>query len=153
MKSLELKIPPPIIVAMLAIAMWGISMVTPLLLMSTSYHVYMAIALALLGGIFTIAGVISFRQAQTTINPTKPELTSSLVIAGIYKVTRNPMYLGLLFLLTAWATFLASPGALIGPLAFFFYIDRFQIAPEEIVLLRTFGNEYSDYQTRVHRWL
>jgi protein-S-isoprenylcysteine O-methyltransferase Ste14 len=105
------------------------------------------------GGIFTIAGVISFRQAKTTINPTKPELTSSLVSAGIYKVTRNPMYLGLLFLLTAWAVFLASPGALIGSLAFFFYIDRFQIAPEEIVLLGIFGNEYSDYQTRVHRWL
>jgi protein-S-isoprenylcysteine O-methyltransferase Ste14 len=153
MKSLELKIPPPIIVAMLAIAMWGISKVTPLILISTSYHVYIAIALALLGGIFTIAGVISFRQAQTTINPTKPELTSSLVSAGIYKVTRNPMYLGLLFLLTAWAAFLASPGALIGPLAFFFYIDRFQIAPEEIVLLGIFGNEYSVYQTRVHRWL
>jgi protein-S-isoprenylcysteine O-methyltransferase Ste14 len=78
----------------------------------------------------------------------KPELTSSLVSAGIYKVTRNPMYLGLLFLLTAWAAFLVSPGALIGSLAFFFYIDRFQI-----VLLGIFGNEYSDYQIRVHRWL
>jgi protein-S-isoprenylcysteine O-methyltransferase Ste14 len=128
--------------------MWGISKVTPLLLMSIPYHVYMAIALALLGGIFTIAGVISFRQAKTTINPMKPELTSSLVSAGIYKVTRNPMYLGLLFLLTAWAAFLVSPGALIGSLAFFFYIDRFQI-----VLLGIFGNEYSDYQIRVHRWL
>jgi protein-S-isoprenylcysteine O-methyltransferase Ste14 len=153
MKSLELKIPPLVIVAILTIAMWGISMVTPLLVISTLYHVYAVIALALLGGMFTIAGVISFRQAKTTINPMKPESTSSLVSAGIYKVTRNPMYVGMLFLLMAWAAFLSSPGALISPLAFFLYIDRFQIAPEEIVLLGIFGNEYSDYQTRVHRWL
>jgi protein-S-isoprenylcysteine O-methyltransferase Ste14 len=153
MQSLELKIPPPIIVVMLAIAMWGISIVSPLLTLATSYHIYMAVALALVGGVFTIAGVISFRQAQTTINPMKPELTSSLVSVGIYKFTRNPMYVGLLILLMAWAAFLSSPGALIGPLAFFFYIDRFQISPEEIVLLRIFGNEYSDYQTKVHRWL
>jgi protein-S-isoprenylcysteine O-methyltransferase Ste14 len=153
MKSLELKIPPLVIVAILTIAMWGISMVTPLLVISTLYHVYAVIALALLGGMFTIAGVISFRQAKTTINPMKPESTSSLVSAGIYKVTRNPMYVGMLFLLMAWAAFSSSPGALIGPLAFFLYIDRFQIAPEEIILFGIFGNEYSDYQTRVHRWL
>ncbi len=153
MQSLELKIPPPVIAALVAIAMWGVSLITPLLEMFAPYHVPVAIVIVLAGIAFNVTGIVSFHQARTTINPMKPESASSLVRSGIYRVTRNPMYVGFLFVLMAWAAFLSSPLALLDPLAFFLYIDRFQIAPEERVLSSLFDTDYSDYKAKVRRWL
>jgi protein-S-isoprenylcysteine O-methyltransferase Ste14 len=153
MQSLELKIPPPIIAVLVAFAMWGISLITPLLEVSKTYRSPLAIAIAAVGVAVAIAGTISFRQAKTTVNPLKPESTSSLVNSGIYQFTRNPMYLGMLMVLVAWAVFLSSIWSLLGLPAFFFYIDRFQIAPEEKALIKLFGNDYAAYQTKVRRWI
>jgi protein-S-isoprenylcysteine O-methyltransferase Ste14 len=52
-----------------------------------------------------VAGIVSFRKAVTTVYPLKPDMTLSLVTTGIYKITRNPMYLGSLLLLIGWAFF------------------------------------------------
>ena len=153
MKSLELKIPPPAIAVLAAAAMWALSLVAPTLQVPTRVRLFAALAFALVGVGFSVAGVLSFRRAKTTLNPTKPQLTSSLVSSGIYKVTRNPMYVGLLFVLTAWAVFLSSAWALLGPVAYFLYIGRFQIAPEEHALTALFGAEYTAYLSRVRRWL
>lgn len=153
MHALELKIPPPVAAVLTAGAMWGISSVAPLLEMPSSMRRSAALALALAGAAFSLAGVISFRRARTTVNPTKPEKTSSLVCSGVYRVTRNPMYLGLLLVLVAWAVFLSSGWALLGPLAFMLYIDRFQIAPEERALSALFGPTYAVYKSQVRRWL
>jgi protein-S-isoprenylcysteine O-methyltransferase Ste14 len=112
-----------------------------------------AVALVLLGGGISLAGVISFRRAKTTVNPMKPGTTSSLVTTGIYRITRNPMYVGVLFVLVAWAVFLSSVWAFVGPLVFVLYINRFQIAPEERVLSAMFGTAYSNYLAKVRRWL
>ena len=153
MQALELKIPPPAVAVLLAGAMWGISLVAPLLEGPAFIRVAAAVTIALAGGGFSLAGVISFRRARTTVNPMKPETTSSLVCSGIYGVTRNPMYVGLLLVLVAWAVFLSSAWTLPGPLAFVLYINRFQIAPEERVLSAMFGTGYSAYKSRVRRWL
>ena len=153
MKSLELKIPPPAIALAVAAAMWALSRVAPLLQIPTGIRQWLAVAVALAGIGFSVAGVISFRRAKTTLNPTQPQLTSSLVSSGIYTVTRNPMYVGLLFLLVAWAILLSSAWALLGPAAYFLYIGRFQIAPEERALSALFGAEYTAYLSRVRRWL
>ncbi len=153
MQSLELKIPPPVIAALVVISMWGISLMTPSIEIFTPYRVPVAITIALVGIAFNVTGITSFRQAQTTINPMKPESASSLVNSGIYKITRNPMYVGFLFVLIAWAAFLSSLWALLGPLAFFLYISRFQIAPEERVLSSLFGTEYAVYKAKVRRWI
>jgi protein-S-isoprenylcysteine O-methyltransferase Ste14 len=153
MQALELKIPPPAVAVLIVGAMWGISLASPLLEMPAFIRVAVAVAIALAGGGFSLAGVISFRRARTTINPMKPETTSSLVCSGVYRVTRNPMYVGLLFVLVAWAVFLSSAWALLGPLAFVLYINRFQITPEERVLSAMFGTEYAAYKSRVRRWL
>ena len=152
MQALELKIPPPAVAALVAGGMWGISLVAPSLQVPALIRVAAAI-IALTGGVFSIAGVISFRRAGTTLNPMQPETTSSLVSSGIFRVTRNPMYAGLLLVLVAWAVFLSSAWALLGPLAFVLYINRFQIAPEERVLSAIFGTAYSAYKSRVRRWL
>src|SRR3989304_2869143 len=148
MQTLELKIPPPAVAVLIAGAMWGISLVTPLLEVPAFIRVAAAVTIALAGGGFSLAGVISFRRARTTVNPMKPEATSSLVCSGIYRVTRNPMYLGLLLVLVAWAVFLPSSWSLLGPLAFVLYINRLQIAPEERVLSAMFGTGYSGYKSR-----
>lgn len=153
MRALELKIPPPAVAALMAGAMWGISLVAPLLEVPAFIRIAAAVTIALAGGGFGLAGVISFRRARTTVSPTKPETTSSLVCSGIYRVTRNPMYAGVLVVLVAWAVFLSSAWALLGPLAFVLYMNRFQIAPEERVLSAMFGTGYSAYKSRVRRWL
>jgi protein-S-isoprenylcysteine O-methyltransferase Ste14 len=153
MKSLELKIPPPAIALLVAAAMWALSRVTSSLQVPTGVRLLLALAVALVAIGFSAAGVISFRLAKTTLNPTQPQLTSSLVSSGIYTVTRNPMYVGLLLLLIAWAIFLSSIWALLGPAAYFLYIGRFQIAPEERALTALFGAEYIAYVSKVRRWL
>lgn len=153
MQSLEAKIPPPLIAVLVAAAMWGISLSLPTLNLLTAARLSTAAALALVGGSFGVAGILSFRRARTTVNPMKPEATSALVSSGIYRVTRNPMYVGLLIDLVAWAVFLSSAWALLGPVFFLSYISRFQIAPEERALDALFGVEYSDYKSKVRRWL
>jgi protein-S-isoprenylcysteine O-methyltransferase Ste14 len=143
MQFLELKIPPPIIAVLIAVAMWGISLITPLLAVSSTYQIPLAMAIASVGVALALAGSISFHQAKTTVNPLKPEAASSLVSSGIYQFTRNPMYLGMLMVLLAWAVYLSSPWALLGLVAFVIYIDRFQIAPEEKALTTLFGTDYA----------
>ena len=108
---------------------------------------------ALLGGGVSLAGAIGFRRAKTTVNPHRPENTSALVTTGIYRFTRNPMYVGVLLVLVGWAVYLSVPWTFAGPLAFFLYIDRFQIAPEERVLSSMFAEEYADYKATVRRWV
>ena len=153
MKSLELKIPPPAIAVLVAAAMWALSRITLSLQIPSGIRQWLALVVALTGIGFSAAGVISFRRAKTTLNPTRPQLASTLVRSGIYTVTRNPMYVGLLFVLLAFAIFLASAWALLGPAAYFLYIGRFQIAPEERALTALFGAEYTAYRSKVRRWL
>lgn len=153
MKSLEMMIPPPLLMAAVAATMWGISRIAPLLQLPALLRIPLATALAFVGAGFSFAGFFAFRRAKTTVNPLKPESASSLVSTGVYQITRNPMYLGLLFVLIGWAFYLSSAWALLGPLFFFLFIDRFQIAPEERALSTIFGAEFSAYQARVRRWL
>ena len=153
MQSLELRVPPPIIALAMAIAMWFLSR-----LLSSSEalpiaRLPVAAGLAAVGAAFSLSGVLAFRRAKTTVNPLKPESASTLVISGVYKVTRNPMYVGMLFLLLAWAAFLWSAWSLLGPIGFAAYISRFQIVPEERVLAGLFGAEYAEYKVRVRPWL
>jgi protein-S-isoprenylcysteine O-methyltransferase Ste14 len=153
MQALELRIPPPAVAVLVAAAMWGISLVAPSLEVPAFIRVAAAVTLALAGGGFSLAGVISFRRAGTTTNPMKPETASAFICSGIYKATRNPMYVGLLLVLVAWAIFLSTAWALLGPLALVLYLNRFQIVPEERVLSARFGTDYAAYKSRVRRWL
>ncbi|MGQ0510810.1 MAG: methyltransferase family protein [Betaproteobacteria bacterium] len=112
-----------------------------------------AILLAFLGAAIDVAGLLAFRKARTTINPLKPEKASSLVQSGIYRYTRNPMYLGMLVLLLAWTAYLAHPAAFAVLPLFVLYINRFQIEPEERAMAKLFGAQFDDYRNRVRRWI
>ena len=151
--SLELKIPPPLILVLIALGMWGLSRVMPVVAVTGNVHRWAAVLLVLLGAAFSVAGVLAFRRAQTTVNPLRPETSAVLVTGGVYRLTRNPMYAGMLLVLVGWAIWLHSGWALVGPLAFGLYITRFQIAPEERALQRIFGQQFASYCLRVRRWL
>ncbi|MFN0302185.1 MAG: methyltransferase family protein [Burkholderiales bacterium] len=153
MKALELKVPPPAVAILMAGAMWGISLVTPLFEVPTIVRIAAAATIAVAGIGSSVAAIVSFRQVGTTINPMKPETTSLLVSEGIYGVSRNPMTIGLLFVLIAWAVFLNAAWALLGPVAFVLYMNEFQIIPEERVLSVKFGDRYLAYKAAVRRWL
>ena len=90
---------------------------------------------------------------ETPLDPVHIDRASTLVTSGVYRVTRNPMYLGLTVLLLAWAVFLAAPWTLLGPVVFALFISRFQIAPEEHAMREKFGVQYEAYAARVRRWL
>jgi protein-S-isoprenylcysteine O-methyltransferase Ste14 len=153
MHALELKVPPPAVMTLIGCAMWGAVWLAEPLLGVSVVRAFTALLFMLLGIGFSLAGVISFRRAKTTVNPLRPETTSSLVRSGIYRSTRNPMYVGMLFALIGWAVFLTSGWALLGPLAFILFINRFQIDPEERTLATLFGAEFAAYKEKVRRWL
>jgi protein-S-isoprenylcysteine O-methyltransferase Ste14 len=112
-----------------------------------------AIVLAVAGGLVALAGVVAFRRHRTTVNPFTPEQSSSLVDGGIYRFSRNPMYLGFLLALVGWWTYLANwVAALLLPV-FVAYMNRFQIQPEERALTERFGGEFLAYCKKVRRWL
>ena len=112
-----------------------------------------AAAFGLVGVACSALGVAAFRHARTTVNPLTPDATTALVVSGIYRVTRNPMYLGFLLLLIAEIVWLANPVALLVAPAFVLYLNRFQIGPEDIALRSRFGAEFNAYATRVRRWI
>jgi protein-S-isoprenylcysteine O-methyltransferase Ste14 len=153
MRSLELKIPPPLVVLVIAALMWLVARIAPSLGFAFPARLLVAIVLAAAGVAFFIAGAVTFARAKTTVNPTTPEASSSLVSWGIYSFTRNPMYLGLLLVLTGWAIYLSNPFSFVLVPVYMLYIDRFQIAPEERALTSLFGSDFTAYQSRVRRWI
>ena len=146
--------PPPLaIVLAVAASMWGAARLWPPA-QDWPHRPWLALAVALLGAVICILGLVEFRRLRTTVDPTRPMQASALVTGGIYRVSRNPMYLGFLLLLVAWGVCLAhAPALLLGPAAWLLYMNRFQIVAEEQALAAKFGEEYRRYRSRVRRWL
>jgi protein-S-isoprenylcysteine O-methyltransferase Ste14 len=151
--GLALKIPPLGLVVIAAALMWIASSASPAFDVFLPAKSLVAASLALIGALTCLAGVASFRRAKTTVNPMKLNSTSSLVISGIYKYTRNPMYLGFVLVLLGWAAFLSNLAALALLPAFILYINCFQIMPEEHMLACLFPHAFPEYRARVRRWI
>jgi len=151
--GLALKVPPVALVVIVAGLMWCAARATAGLNFPSAWNVVVAVGLWLVGATICIFGVASFRRAKTTVNPMKVESISALVVSGIYKYTRNPMYLGFLLILLGWAAFLANLTALVLLPVFVMYMNRFQIGPEERMLGLVFAREYPLYCASVRRWV
>jgi len=151
--SLELKIPPVVVLAIAAALMWLGSRIAPAAGFQIPARVATALVFAVVGVGIAIAGIVSFRHAKTTVNPLKPERASSLVTSGVYRLTRNPMYLGAMIALVGWAVFLANVVGVVGVPLFVLYMNLFQIGPEERALASLFGAEFAVYRAKVRRWL
>src|SRR5215203_5700860 len=153
MNRLEHKLPPPVVALLVAFMMWGAARFTGPISIALGLRLIAALLLAGTGLAIAIAGIVQFRRARTTTNPFHPDAASSLVDDGIYRFTRNPMYLGMLLTLLGWAAFLASPMALLLTPLFVLYMNRFQIGPEERALSARFGAAFDAYTASVRRWL
>ena len=155
MPALELKIPPVAVTLLFASLMWGLARGTPNLGFTLPGGLRLTV-LALFATAAAVAGLAalrSFRRARTTVNPLSPQGCTTLVTSGVFRYSRNPMYLALLLALLGWGLYLANPLAVLLALAFIPWMNRFQILPEERVLLRVFGQAFVDYRRRVRRWL
>ena len=152
MHSLRLRIPPVVTTLIFAAVMAATAFVVPASV-AIPYSSPIAVVVASIGVLVALAGVVAFRRQRTTVNPLTPEQSSSLVVAGIYRFSRNPMYLGFLLALGGWCVYLANwVSAVLLPL-FVAYMNRFQIQPEEQVLTERFGERFADYRRTVRRWL
>ena len=126
---LDCKIPPVVVLIVSASIVVGIPYIFPFYGIRS---IGLCIFFIVLGVIVAFSGVWEFRRSKTTLNPTTPEKSSRIVDTGIYRFSRNPMYLGMAFML---------------------YITRFQILPEEKTLKEIYGEPYKEYLTKVRRWL
>ena len=150
---LKLRIPPPVYALSTAGLMWLLDSYCPIAhLFQNPWN--------LLGWVFIVIGVIIdlwsvglFWKAKTTVNPMKPDDSKNIVESGMYRYSRNPMYLGMLCILTGWGVLLGSLSPLLGLPLFIMIITRQQIIPEEKTLSNKFGQVYLDYKHRVRRWL
>ena len=150
---MHLRIPPPVVTAIIVLAMWGINHGFDAGRITSGLQAPVAVALLVAGVVLMVASVASFVLAKTTINPLKPSRASRLVTTGVFRFSRNPIYLGDLLIVTAVAVWLGQTANIALLVAFVWYIDRFQIRPEERALSALFGAEYAAYCTRVRRWL
>jgi protein-S-isoprenylcysteine O-methyltransferase Ste14 len=152
-RGLELKVPPVIVVALAVMLMWAIARALPQLMVIYPARLPLASLVAALGVAAMAAGILEFKRANTTVNPHRPANSTFVVTTGIYRLTRNPMYLGMLLLLLAWMLYLSNAAAVIFPVLFVAYITRYQIQPEERVLIKKFGAPYEAYLRSVRRWV
>jgi protein-S-isoprenylcysteine O-methyltransferase Ste14 len=151
--ALDLKLPPLALVAAAASLMWLVARAAPAFAVEIAGGNVAAAAFVLVGAAITVAGVVSFKRAKTTVNPLTPSSASSLVVRGVYRFTRNPMYLGFLLALVGWAIHLSNALSFAVLPAFVLYMNRFQIGPEERALGALFPDEFAEYAARVRRWI
>lgn len=150
------KIPPPVIDAACAALMWQLARSVPAGQLwppgGGAWVWAAALALAAAGGTLALAGVWAFARSRTTVNPLAPQRARALVTGGVYRYTRNPMYLGMLLALAGWAVWLGNAAALLALPLFVAVLNTLQIRPEEAALRARFGADYARYAQRVRRW-
>lgn len=146
------KIPPPILLLITGAIMWIVARSTIAYKVSVPYPLALSLCLAAIGVLISVLALREFRKVQTTINPLAPDSATSLVKSGIFGYSRNPMYVGLLFLSAGWAVWLGSQANIVVVLLFVVLITELQIKPEERALRKLFGEGYDQYCQRVRRW-
>jgi len=150
---LKLKIPPPIYALSIAFIMWLFSRYFPVATLINEPWNMVGIALVVIAALIDFTSLYLFFKKRTTPNPMKPEFTTGLVTKGMYRFSRNPMYLGLLIMLLGFAIYLGKLTPFLIIPVFYFVITEMQIKPEEDWLEQKFGEEYLDYKNKVRRWL
>jgi protein-S-isoprenylcysteine O-methyltransferase Ste14 len=146
-------VPPPVVAAIVGVAMWAVDRTLGLGKFEFALQAPVAAVLLIVGLLLMFAAVASFVAAKTTVNPLRPSRASSLVTTGIFRISRNPIYLGDLLVLAALAVWLGNAVSALLLVPFVAYINRFQIIPEERALTKLFGQSYAAYCSKVRRWL
>ncbi len=152
MKFLELKIPPPGYAIIIGLLMWSLNKYFPISHWVISPWNRVGIVLIVLAFMMDLSSLYLFLKKHTTPSPFSPKKASSLVTTGLYQYTRNPMYVGLLVILTGYAIWLGSVTPFFLLPVFYWLITHMQIKPEEAILKEMFGTDYQIYKSRVRRW-
>ena len=146
-------LPPPLWAVLFAAAMIGAAWAVPGLALDVPSRSVLAGLLVLVGLGTDAAALVQFRRHRTTIDPTRPERASALVTTGIYRISRNPMYLGMAVVLTGIAVWTGSLLALALVPLFVWVLTAWQIRPEEAAMRQLFRETFDAYATAVPRWL
>lgn len=152
MDKLELKIPPVAVFIVSLLLIYLADKVTAFdIELPFSWLVFAVCFVA--SGYFGLSGIWAFKKAGTTVNPVEIEKASSVVDSGVYRFSRNPMYLGLLLLLIGYGYLQQNLLSLLVSALFVLYMNRFQIIPEERFLQLKFADDYTRYKQKVRRWI
>jgi protein-S-isoprenylcysteine O-methyltransferase Ste14 len=146
------RLPPLALAVLVFAAMWLQARLGPALPFDFPGRHVVALALVLVAGAIGLAGTGAFRRAGTTVDPLDPRRASALVTGGMFRHTRNPMYLAVALALAGWGLHLGDVPALLGVPAFVAWMDRLQIPAEERALRERFGAEFERYCRAVRRW-
>lgn len=146
-----IKIPPPILVIILTSLVYFSS--TKLELIYLPYRQILSVIILIIGLIVIVSPVVDFIKSKTTINPVKFKNVNRLVTTGIYRYSRNPMYLGMILIIISTTVYYLNFLSVFSPLIFYIWINKFQINREEIFLEDKFGSEYLKYKSKTRRWI
>jgi protein-S-isoprenylcysteine O-methyltransferase Ste14 len=148
-----IKIPPPFIYTGLFVLSLLMQKIRPLdvTALRTPMAIVVSILMAGAGTIFALAAIRQFLRAKTSVLPVKP--ASSLQTGGLYAVTRNPMYTGLLLLYTGFAFMFGNWWTLVLFPVLVYIMQTYVIRREEAYLSRRFGEPYETYRKKVPRWI
>ena len=146
-----IKIPPPILVIILTSLVYFSS--TKLELIYLPYRQIVSVIILIIGLIVIVSPVVDFIKSKTTVNPVKFKNVNRLVTTGIYRYSRNPMYLGMILIIISTTVYYLNFVSVFSPLIFYIWINKFQISREEIFLEGKFGNEYLKYKSKTRRWI
>lgn len=147
------RIPPPVIGLASAGLMWGVAQALPGVRLHFEGQTLLAALLVVVGLCFDVWALRQFFKRRTTFNPLNPHKASTLVVDGLYRISRNPMYLGLLLILCGIALWLGSPLNLLILALFVWVLNELQIKPEEEAMAKLFGEQWQQYRARVRRWI
>ena len=146
-----LKIPPPIIALLLVVSNFFLSKKIDSIQLPNQTLV--SILILFIGIFILIIPVSKFIKSKTTIDPIKFKKVKNLVTSGIYKYSRNPMYLGLLMVIISTTIFYLNIFSITTPFIFYFWMNKFQIEREEIFLAQKFGQKYISYKSKTRKWI
>jgi len=153
MSGLALQIPPVVVVIAMMILMWLCNRWIPAAHFEFTGQQGVLIFITVVAMVLCLSAMASFRKHQTTVNPVDPDQASSLITSGVFKYSRNPIYLGFALVLVVWGLRLSNAAAFVGVPIFIAYMTQWQIKPEERILLKKFGAPFADYMQRVRRWI
>lgn len=152
MANLELKIPPAVLFLLFVGVIWLLNELLPAATEVSVPNWVIRVFLAC-GVLIALAGVVQFAMRSTSVNPHKPDRASSLVTTGVYRMSRNPMYLGMLIILTGAVLKSGQMAGFITLPLYVLYMNRYQIIPEEKVMTEKFGDAFKTYCKNVRRWI
>ena len=151
MMNVKTKFPPPLVALAFGFLIYYTKNIFPKIEIVWRY--VFGSFMIIIGLFIILSAIILFKKYKTTITPLNPSNATKLIVSGVYKFSRNPMYLGLLLVLSGISTILNPIGGLFLIPLFILYLNLFQIIPEENAMVDLFKDEFLEYKKNVRRWI